>query len=107
MLLTSVIIFTIYLTYIVLKYGVQSSISASWYKFSGAEWMLFTLWTWGTGLPLVAMDLGTLVTMGGVSLMFVGVAGAFRDNRLTLFLHMAFTYLAIILLCVALWQDGQ
>lgn len=105
-LLISLIVFLTYTVGITIKYGVQESISASWYKLNRVTWIFFTLFTWGTALPILMLDLGMFYTLGAISLMFVGVAGAFRNDKMIKGLHLGFTYSSILFFCFALVLDG-
>ena len=106
MLLISQLFFVTYTVWVAARFGIQESISASWYKLNSSTWPLFTLFTWGTALPIIMMDLGPLYLLGGVCLTFVGVAGAFRDARFIKIIHNFSTYLAIFFLCLALALEG-
>ena len=52
-LLISVLVFASYLTYVLCKYGIQKSISDSYYRLTQADKWAFTIATWGYSLPLI------------------------------------------------------
>lgn len=72
-----VLIFTFYIIYIWRNYGVQPSISDSWYIMK--EKWLFTFFIWS--LAIVTCFYGTLLFfLSGAFLAFVGAATAFKDK---------------------------
>jgi len=60
-LVLSFSIFTAYVLYIALRYGVQRSISASYHNLKQSEKWMFILSTWGYTIPLVLAGLGQSV----------------------------------------------
>jgi len=80
----SLSIFTAYVLYIALRYGVLRSISASYHKLTLAEKWLFTLSTWGYVIPLVLAGLGQS-TYQDILLFFAGfllsTVGVMADDK--------------------------
>ena len=83
--------FILYVGGISLKYGILESISASWYKLPKKWNWLFTLFTFGVGLPMFAYidhlgyDNGFMFGSGAL-LCFVGVAVQYKQ-KLTATVH--------------------
>lgn len=96
-MIISAIITVIYLTFIVVRYGVQKSISASVYCLPKYYRFLFTLWTWGTALPIMFTAKEPLLFFAGAMLSFVGVASLYRDNDFTAKIHFFAAPVCIIL----------
>jgi len=88
-------VFTSYIAFIWIKYGVQRSISDSYYRLPKSLQPLFTFFCWGFGLP--AIIVGTTLTdapwmfLAGAGICFVGVAAEFK-KKLTKTVHMAGAY---------------
>lgn len=86
-LLTTIqtIIFIAYLAFILnkfgglLKSGKLHSISNSWYLLERAQKPLFTLFTWGIGVPMLFYN-HWLFFLAGAGLCFVGAATQFKSN---------------------------
>jgi hypothetical protein len=70
-LIASLLIFFSYTTYIIIKYGIQRSISASYHKLTIAEKWMFTLSTWGYVMPIVLAGVGQS-TWQDILLLFAG-----------------------------------
>ena len=77
LLLFQLFIFITYITYIVSTYGVLPSISESWYRLPLKLKGLFTLFTWGIGIPMMFYGPLTLF-ISGAALCFVGAATQFK-----------------------------
>ena len=77
LLVIQVIVFLSYVVGIVSRYGVLESISDSWYslplKYNG----LFTLFTWGLGIPMLMYG-SVALFLSGAGLCFVGAATRFK-----------------------------
>ena len=77
LLIIQACVFLFYVIGIVERYGVLESISESWYKLPLAYKGLFTLFTWGLGIPMFFY--GPLpLFLSGVGLVFVGTATRFK-----------------------------
>lgn len=68
-----------YIGYIIVKYGVQSSVSYSWYKLDKRFNFVFTLVTWGYALSAIiaGVDYTPLVFLAGAGIAFVGASPMF------------------------------
>lgn len=73
--IASLISFFSYVIYIWIKYGIHTSISASWYSLDRNKKWLFTAWTWGFAIPLTIAGMHLAVEGGGGALTFF--SGAF------------------------------
>jgi len=77
-LLISILSFFSYVVYIWIKYGIHTSISASWYSLKEKQKWLFTAWTWGFALPLTIAAMlvggGWFAFFGGAFISIVGAA---------------------------------
>lgn len=74
-------IFIAYISFIISKYGIQPSISESWYKLEETRsGVLFTLFCWGLAALMIFQSNETtpLFFFSGVGLGFVGAATMFK-----------------------------
>ena len=76
--LTQLLVITLYLGLIIKRYGILPSISDSWYSLPPRENFLFTLFTWGLGIPMLFYG-NVWFFLSGAGLSFVGVATQFRS----------------------------
>lgn len=77
-----IIAFVLYISYIVAKYGILSSISDSWYMLPFKEKLLFTFFIWSIGVPIMGLyDKSWLFVASGIVLSLVGVSSAFRSEQ--------------------------
>ena len=71
-----------YVGFIVTKYGVQSSVSGSYYRLPRNWQWVFTIITWGYALPamIIGLDItgNGLVFLAGAGIAFVGASPAFH-----------------------------
>jgi len=81
-------IFLGYISFIVSRYGVLSSISDSWYMLPKNQKPLFTLVLWGFALPAIIIGECGLMFLAGSGIAFVGAAAAFKD-RMTKTVHFS------------------
>ena len=77
----STIIFTSYVTWNTYKYGILPSISDSYYKHNSK--LLFFLFMFGVGAPIILMAQSGLVFFSGVLFILCGCAPAFKHNDYT------------------------
>tara|TARA_R110001606_G_scaffold244806_1_gene392775 strand:- start:1158 stop:1628 length:471 start_codon:yes stop_codon:yes gene_type:complete len=110
--LIQTIIFVAYLTFILIKFGrlLKSgelhSISNSWYLLDTKHQPLFTLFTWGIGIPMLFYN-HWLFFLAGSGLAFVGAATQFKlTNSSTPLVHYIGAALGIGLTAVGLGVVG-
>jgi len=79
------VIFATYITAIVINYGVQPSVSESYYRLPDKWKPLFTFATWGYAAPATVIGLqltgSPLFFLAGLAIMFVGASPAFRASK--------------------------
>ena len=75
--LIQLVVFTLYVGFITKKFGVLPSISDSWYSLPVSQKALFTLFTWGIGIPMLFYG-SVWFFLSGVGLTFVGAATQFK-----------------------------
>lgn len=75
--LIQLVVFTLYVGFITKKFGVLPSISDSWYSLPVSQKALFTLFTWGIGIPMLFYG-NVWFFLSGVGLTFVGAATQFK-----------------------------
>jgi hypothetical protein len=71
-----IIIFFTYTLFIWIFYGIQESMSDSYYALRPSERYLFTLFCWGFALPLIiiSVNVSGLMFLAGAGILFVGAA---------------------------------
>lgn len=79
LLLIQSLVFIFYVGLIVRKFGVLESISDSWYSLPPSQNFLFTLFTWGIGIPMLFYG-NVWFFLAGSGLSFVGAATQFRSG---------------------------
>jgi len=88
-------VFVSYVSFIWIKYGVQRSISDSYYRLPKNLQPLFTLFCWGFAFPaiIIGVDLtdNFLMFLAGAGICFVGAAAQFKEE-LTKGVHMIGAY---------------
>ena len=75
-----VAVFVSYVTYIWAKYGVQHSISQSYYVLPEKLRFLMTLFCWGFAIPAIIVGGTGLMFLAGSGIAFVGAAAAFQEK---------------------------
>jgi hypothetical protein len=75
-------VFVSYVSFIWLKYGIQKSISASYYALPEKWRFLFTLFCWGFAFPaiIVGVEVTPLMFFAGAGICFVGAAAQINDK---------------------------
>lgn len=98
---TTILPITIYLIYIVVKYGVQKSISISWYKLPKKRKWMFLVALIGTSLLMVSTYIysqdsikldSLLLFFAGLGICYTASAAAFKKDKVTETWHMAGAY---------------
>jgi hypothetical protein len=72
-------VFLMYWLYIYLRYGIQKSISDSYYNL-GNKGFIFTLTLWGFSLPLIIVGESGLMFFAGAFICFTGAAADFKKK---------------------------
>jgi hypothetical protein len=85
--LLMLLIFTTYVAFIYFLYGVQKSISQSYYCLPAKSKLLFTLFCWCFAFPAIIVADNLLMFIAGSGICFVGAAASFQD-KLTRPVHM-------------------
>jgi len=80
--ITMVTIFLSYVSFIWLKYGIQKSISESYYVLPDKLKPLFTLFCWGFAFPaiILGVEITPLMFFAGAGICFVGAAAAMHEK---------------------------
>lgn len=94
--LISLLIFLVGTVTVVRNYGIQSSLSASYYKLDINKQWLFTLWCMGYAIPFMFIDGYIFLNTAAIFIMIVGAAAAFRGDKLIEKVHMTSAALAVI-----------
>ena len=92
----SFVVFAIYYAWIYLRYGIQSSISNSFYTIWKANphrpnlrwWFTAALWGFSFPLAVVGVEVHPLFFLAAALIMFVGAAPAFKSTRTQNLVHM-------------------
>jgi len=100
-----VIVFSSYVSFIWLKYGIQRSISNSYYRLPNRLKFLFTLFCWGFAYPAMMLSLNPLMFFAGTLICLVGVASAFKSNKILHISHMVGAYGGVALSMISIWID--
>src|SRR5689334_1228454 len=98
-------IFTAYMLYVLSFYGIQHSISASWYV--SKHKFLFTLMCWGVGvLQCTHAGEHSLFFASGAFLCFTGAATSYKDKGQTKIVHFVGAAGSILFSILALFLLG-
>lgn len=89
-----------YILFITFKYGVQSSVSESYYRLPRNLQWLFTLVTWGYAIPAMIIGLdftgNGLVFLAGAGIEFVGASPAFHKMGVERLVHTIGAFVGIL-----------
>jgi hypothetical protein len=102
--LLMILIFLSYVGYIWIKYGVQPSISQSYYKLPEKNRYLFTLFCWGFAIPAIMIGSTFLMFLAGTGIGFVGAAAQIR-RKLDHTVHSIAAVSAIIFSQMSIYLD--
>jgi len=80
LLITQIIVFITYVSYIWYNYSVLPSISESWYILPNNKKALFTLFCWGISIPLLSYG-DILLFLSAAGLIITGTATAFKNKK--------------------------
>jgi type IV secretory pathway VirB3-like protein len=111
------IIFFGYILFITYRYGVQNSVSDSYYRLPRNLQWVFTLVTWGYALPAMIIGLdytgNGLVFLSGAGIALVGAAPAFhkaedgsKQSNMEHYAHMIGAFVGIIAMLIFLIAEG-
>lgn len=101
-----------YTLFISFKYGIQTSVSESYYRLPRNLQWLFTIATWAYAIPAIIIGLeltdNGLVFLSGTAICFVGASPAFKSMGLEADVHLIGAVVGIIamqlfLLVIGLW----
>lgn len=94
-ILLSFVIFTSYLTYIAINYGILPSISDSYYRLPKNRQWLFTITLWSFSFPMIIAGESGLMFLAGASICFTGAAPAFKGSKMEHSVHVASAIIGI------------
>ena len=104
-------VFTAYIGFILIKYGIQHSVSNSWYKLPEKLRWLFTIALWGFAFPAIILGVehSGFAFLAGAGIMFVGAAPAFKLHKMEETVHVAGALAGVIgglifMIVTGLWQ---
>jgi hypothetical protein len=101
--LIQLLVLTLYLGLIIKRYGILPSISDSWYSLPQRENFLFTLFTWGLGIPMLFYG-NVWFFLSGSGLSFVGAATQFKSMiGITKEVHYAGALVGILGALIGIW----
>ena len=101
--LVMITVFVSYVTFIWIKYGVQKSISDSYYRLPTRKQFLFVFFCWGFAIPAMILGNCALMFLAGVFICFVGAAAAFKGDKMTEWVHVVGAYGGVLLSQLAIW----
>ncbi len=110
LLTISTVIFLSSAIIIAIKYGVQKSISESYYRLPNKQKALFTLALWGFSIPMIIVggSIGSIfLFLAGGLIALVGAAPAFKGLLMEYRAHMFGAYGGILLGLIALLTFGM
>ena len=97
-------VFLSYVGYIWIRYGVQKSISDSYYRLRPEKLgFIFTLFIMGFAYPAAVVAANVWITPAAFLIIVVGIARAFKDSKLLHTLHMIGAYGGVGLSMVGIW----
>ena len=99
-------IFFSYVGFIWMKYGIQKSISASYYALPVKINILFTLFCWGFAFPTIILGSNVLMFLAGSGIVFVGAASRFKES-ITKPVHMIGAFSAVILSQLSIYLNYE
>ena len=94
-------VFISYVLYVSLKYGIQKSISESYYVLPKKENFLFVLFTWLFAFPAMFLGNSLLMFFAGGGIVWVGANAAMHENP-TRAIHLTAAIGGMVLGCLAI-----
>ena len=107
LLLISMSIFVFYMRYVIVNYGIQQSISDTYYRLPDALKFIFPLVLWGFTLPIMLVSKTTLILLSIGFINLVGATAMYRRDRLTNIIHMIGTIGGMALGLLSMLFDFQ
>lgn len=95
-------IFSVYLLFLISRFGVLPSISESYYRLGKLNWM-FTVFTWSLAVSTI-FNGSALFFVSGAFMAFVGAATAFKES-MTSTVHYVGAAGSIVFAMLAFWFD--
>lgn len=97
-------LFTFYIGFIWIKYGIQKSISETWYILeSKYQWMFTLILCFGVGICQL-LHHNIYLFISGIFLGTVGVASDFKNDKIMSFLHYIGAIGSILFSFIGLWN---
>lgn len=106
-LIFSILIFFGYLAFIMYNYGVQTSISASYYALPINRQFLFSMFCILYPFPISLMADSLWFWLATVCVMLVGAASAYRGDKMINLIHMSSAFMCVIFSHMAMCFDYQ
>ena len=106
-LILSVLVFWSYITFIVYKFGVQPSISASYYVLPVNRQFLFSSFCILYSIPIAYPSNSEWFWLATLFVMLVGAASAYRGDKLINLVHTFSAFMCVIFSHVAMCVDNQ
>jgi len=98
------VVFVSYVLFIWIKYGVQESISDSYYRLPNNYNFIFTLFCWGFAIPAILAGNTLLMFLAGSGIAFVGAAARFKEI-MTKQVHMIGAFCGVIFSQLSIFFD--
>lgn len=96
-------VFISYVSFIWIRYGVQKSISDSYYRLPEKSKYLFTYFCWGFAFPAAILAHNIWITPAAMLICLVGVARDFKNIKVLKFFHMFAAYTGVLLSQIGIW----
>lgn len=92
-------VFVLYVAWVWIRYGIQSSISDSYYRYykNGKEKYLFTFFIWGFAYPALMLTATPLMFFAVMLLGITGASPAFKSEKAVKWSHMLGAYGGVLL----------
>lgn len=97
-------VFLSYVSFIWIRYGIQKSISDSYYRLPQKLKFIFTLFCWGFAVPAIILGDNVLMFLAGSGIAFVGAAAAFKE-KMTHNVHMIGAYGGVLLSQISIFYN--
>jgi hypothetical protein len=107
-LIIQILLFAFYTIYVGKKYGIQKSISDSWYAMKESEnWMFTVIFCYGIGISMVFQVVySAWFFLSGAALVFVGAASDFKTWHVAKWVHTTGAVICIVAALLGLWEIG-